>query len=171
MVAIVLAACGPGFDRALETRSVYDAVIAAEIAAWGGYAGRETIGVFVETVSDGDTALTLAYLRRHRYKAVRTWGLWLPALADYVVRRGAGRIDGGFRAPHRLIDATDPATWPDAGEWLRFSAVGFDERGRYAIVFVQRGSFEGDGGDGLFLMLERTRMGWQIARRNRRYVI
>jgi len=42
---------------------------------------------------------------------------------------------------------------------------------RYAIVFVQRGWFDGDGGDGLFLMLERTGGPWRIARRHRVYVI
>ena len=70
-----------------------------------------------------------------------------------------------------MVDRADPATWSNQGPWLRFSPVGFDEQGRYAIVFVQRGSFEGDGGDGLFLMLERTGARWRIARRDRVYVI
>lgn len=172
MAAVLLAACGSGFNRAAETASVYNTVITAEIAASGGRVGRQPIGVFVETVSDGDTELTRANLRRHRYKAVGAYGLWLPALADYVVRRGVKqRLQGEFSAPHRMIDTADRATWPDQGSWLRFSPVGFDERGRHAIVFVQRGWFDGDGGDGLFLMLERTEAGWQIARRNRVYVI
>ena len=136
MAVILMAACGPHFDRVLETRAVYDAVITTEAADWGG----QTVSVFVETVSDGDPELTLPYLRRHRQQAARAYGVWLPALADYVSRRSAGRrLEGGFSAPHRMVDRADPATWSNQGPWLRFSPVGFDEQGRYAIVLVQRG--------------------------------
>lgn len=171
MVAILLAACGPRFDRVRETNSVYDVII-TEAAAQAEPAGSQAINVFVETISDGDTELTVGNLRRQRQRAIRAYGAWLPALTDYVSRRSARRrLEGGFRAPHHMIDRADPATWSDQGEWLRLSPVGFDDQGRHAIVFVQRGSFEGDGGGGEFLMLERTGLQWQIARRRTVFVI
>lgn len=165
LAAILIAACGPRFDRALETRAVYDAVLTDE-AAMRGQAGEQSTGVFLETVSDGEAQLTFD-LRRHRQRAARVYGRWLPALADYASRRGAGRrLEDGFSAPHHVIDRADPATWPARGAtWISFSAVGFDQPGRHAVVFTQRGAFQADGGDGRFLLLERTGAGWRIAHR------
>ena len=170
----VLASCSPSWDRSIQTESVYAAVVAAmvdgQIQLHSDIDGR-AVAISDKTVADHvldrgpNVPLTRAKLEARLPAGSRA------AIDDYLQRRSiAIPVRDTFRlaVPHEMVSAND---WSqiekvkllEVGGLIRLSPVGFDSRGRVALVYAEH-ICGGLCATGHFILLSRESDQWRISK-------